>query len=93
MLDMQEKIKGVLYAEELFAKKLALKVIDKPSLSVFINDSVPFGAPVESGGSPEVAQSRRWDFVELMVRYYIEELLVLLARAVGFCLRVYRRWL
>lgn len=36
MLDMQEKIKGILHAEALFAKKLALKVIDKPSLSVWM---------------------------------------------------------
>ena len=33
---MQKKIKDILHAEELFAKKLALKVIDKPSLTVWM---------------------------------------------------------
>ena len=36
MLDMQEKINGILHAETLFAKRLALKVIEKPKLSIWM---------------------------------------------------------
>lgn len=36
MHDMQEKINGILHAEELFAKRLALKVIERPKLSIWM---------------------------------------------------------
>ena len=36
MLDLQEKVKGILDTEEVFAKRLALKVIDKPKLSIWM---------------------------------------------------------
>lgn len=36
MLDMQEKINSILHAEELFAKRLALKVIERPKLSIWM---------------------------------------------------------
>lgn len=48
--------------------------VDKPSLSIFIQESVPFGAPGVSGGSPEVAQSVRDVTVQMAIRYYIRDI-------------------
>ena len=44
---------------------------DNPSLSVFIDNVIPFGAFGPTGGSPEVAQSYRDATVTMKVRYYI----------------------
>ena len=46
---------------------------DKPSLSVFIIETVPFGAPGISGGSAEVAQGTREITIQLAIRYYIHQ--------------------
>lgn len=46
---------------------------DKPSLSILIADTISFGAPGHSGGSPEVAQDERDVVVEIIIRYYLED--------------------
>jgi len=43
---------------------------DKPSLSVFIDNVVNFGAPGISGGSPEIAQSKGDLTLTIQIRYY-----------------------
>lgn len=72
---------------------------DKPSLSVFILEAVPFGAPGISGGSPEVAQSTREVTIQIGIRYYIREPetdeafrdAYYYARAVAKCIKAFNR--
>jgi len=43
---------------------------DRPTISVFIDDIITIGAAGISGGSPEVAQSKRDSTVSIQIRYY-----------------------
>ena len=43
---------------------------DKPTLSIFIDSVVNFGAPGASGGSPEIAQSKGDLTLTIQIRYY-----------------------